>query len=359
MNKKSLLMFSVATGLVAFMSCGGNGEKNPTLTKAQADSLQKAAQAVFQPIPKVAENPANPITPEKVYLGKVLYYDTKLSKSDKDVSCNSCHNLSNYGTDGLQFSKNDFGGPDTPRNCQTSVASALAHVQFWDGRAKDVEEQAGGPILNHVEMDMPNEKFVEDRLRKVDYYKDLFAKAFPNEKQPITFNNIKKAIGVFERTLMPETKFDQYLKGDQTALTDAEQQGLRLFMFENCTMCHKGVILAGDSNMIYQKMGMAIPEYWTYTKSKNIDKGRFGQTNRPEDMYFFKIPGLRNVEKTAPYFHDGSVDSLGEAVMIMAKVQLNKDLTPEQIKSMVLFLNTLTADLPDSVKTAPKEVAKK
>ncbi|MGL4346912.1 MAG: cytochrome-c peroxidase [Chitinophagaceae bacterium] len=358
MNKKLLLMLGVATGLCLLISCGSSNDTT-MLTHEQADSLQKVAQAIFQPIPKVIENPANPITLEKVYLGKVLYYDTKLSKSDKDVSCNSCHNLSNYGTDGLQFSKNDFGGPDTPRNCQTSVAAALAHVQFWDGRAKDVEEQAGGPILNHVEMDMPNEKYVEDRLRKVDYYQTLFAKAFPNEKQPINYNNIKKAIGAFERTLMPETRFDEYLKGNQSALTDAEQQGLRLFIAENCIMCHKGVSLAGDSNMIYQKFGMVIPEYWTYTKSKNIDKGRFLQTNRQEDIYFFKIPGLRNVEKTAPYFHDGSVDSLDEAVKIMGKVQLNKDLTPEQIKSIVLFLNTLTADLPDSVKIPPKEVAKK
>jgi len=232
------------------------------------------------------------------------------------------------------------------RNSPTTFNAALHIAQFWDGREPDVEAQAGGPILNPVEMAMPSEAAVIERLSGIAEYTELFAQAFPDAEAPISYDNLKKAIGAFERKLITPSKFDDYLAGDNSALSDQEKEGLQAYIDAGCLACHSGNLLGGN---MYQKFGL-YGDYWELTKSKNIDMGKFDVTQKESDKYMFKVPSLRNIEKTAPYFHDGSVQDLNEAIRIMAKIQVNKDLTDEKISQIVTFLKTLTADIPDELK---------
>src|SRR5690606_29661914 len=180
----------------------------------------------------------------------------------------------------------------------------------------------------------------------IEEYKELFAKAFPEEEQPITYKNLQKAIGAFERKLITPSKFDEYLAGNNEALNEQEKRGLETFMTTGCITCHSGNALGGQ---LIQKFGL-FSNYWELTKSDKIDEGRYEVTQNEADKYFFKSPSLRNVEKTYPYFHDGSVNELNEAVKIMAKLQLNKELTDEETNDIVAFLKTLTGDVPQEFK---------
>jgi len=311
------------------------------------DSLQLTASNLFHVLPSQADNPENPVTAQKVALGKRLYFDTRLSAKGNN-SCNSCHNLASFGVDNKPFSIGDDGKPGG-RNSPTVLNAALHASQFWDGRAKDVEEQAGMPILNPVEMHMTNPRVLEQRLRKDTVYKRLFAEAFPGEKNVVNYENLKKAIGAFERTLLTPSKFDEYLGGNSNALTEQEKKGLHLFINTGCTACHADVALGGQ---LFQKFGL-YGNYWDFTKSANIDSGRFLVTKNKTDMYFFKVPSLRNSVKTYPYYHDGSVASVKEAVSIMARIQSNKTLTDEETDDVVSFLNSLTGKVPDEAVTNP------
>lgn len=311
------------------------------------DELLKKAKQFFQPIAVVAENPENPITENKVQLGKMLYFDTRLSK-EGNISCNSCHNLSTFGVDNLPTSPGD-AGESGARNSPTVFNAAVHTFQFWDGRAKDVEEQAGMPILNPVEMAIPHEAFLVERLSKIKAYKKLFAEAFPKEEAPLTYANLQKAIGAFERTLMTPSRFDAFLNG-KDALNEQERKGLETFVNVGCTTCHIGPGVGGN---MFQKFGLH-HDYWEFTNSEKIDKGKFEVTGQESDMYIFKVPSLRNVTKTHPYFHDGSVASLEKAILIMAKTQLNKDLTDEEIQDIVTFMHTMTADIPEEAKQVPE-----
>ncbi|MES2836662.1 MAG: cytochrome c peroxidase [Bacteroidota bacterium] len=284
----------------------------------------------------------------KAKLGQFLYFDTRLSKDGKN-SCNSCHNLNTFGVDNLPFSPGDkglLGG----RNSPTTLNAALHASQFWDGRAKDVEEQAGGPILNPIEMNIPSEQFLIDRLKTIDLYKKLFATAYPTEQDPFTYKNVQDAIGAFERALITPSRYDEYLNGKKDALTLDEKKGLMSFTQVGCINCHNGEALGGGAG--FQKFGM-FANYWDYTKSTKRDEGRFELTKNEADKYFFKVPSLRNIEKTHPYFHDGSVKSLDEAVKIMAKTQLNYKLNNEEVKNITAFLKALNGDIPADYKTAP------
>jgi len=288
-------------------------------------------KAAFAPLPEVADSQENPITPQKVALGKKLYLDTRLSK-DETISCNSCHNLKTFGVDNEPTSpghKGQRGG----RNSPTSFNAALHSSQFWDGRAATVEKQALGPILNPGEMAMPSEAAVIERLKKDKSYPNEFAAAFPGDKDPISYANVGNAIGAFERTLITPSRFDKFLKGDENAITPEEKKGAQAFVQTGCIACHNGATLGG---MMFQKLGLVKP-YPTK------DMGRFELTKNESDKMMFKVPSLRNVAKTGPYFHDGSVKTLDEAVSKMAEYQLGKQLTPEQVKEIVTFLNSLTA----------------
>jgi len=357
MKKSILLLLSLA---LIFMNCGGdNSKKNEMKKQAEeyAESMKieeeigGQVRTMFQPLTAVAENPNNPITVEKVKLGKVLYYDNRLSK-DQTQSCNTCHDLTTFGVDNEKFSEGDDGTSIGDRNSPTVLNAAFHTSQFWDGRAKDVEEQAGLPVLNPVEMNIPTEEFLIERLAATDIYPPLFAAAFPEESNPITYDNLKKAIGAFERTLVTPSKFDDYLKGNKGALSLEEKKGLKTFIDVGCLTCHTGSQLGGN---MMQKFGV-YDNYWTLTGSDPIDEGRFKETGIEADKYMFKVPTLRNVAMTYPYFHDGSVDKLEDAVKIIAKLNLNKDLTEEEIKSVVIFLNTLTGEIPEDAKKIPEEL---
>lgn len=341
MKKFSIILALV---VIAFWSCNQAPQKP---ADPYAGLLDKA-KTTFSPLAQVVDNPENPITPEKVALGKILYFDNRLSK-EGHISCNSCHNLATYGVDNQPTSPGD-GGELGGRNSPTVLNAAYHFTQFWDGRAKDVEEQAGGPIMNPIEMSMPDQEFVINRLKGIKGYQDLFAKAFPGDPQPITYGNIQKSIAAFERNLITPSRFDEYLKGNQDALTTDEKKGLQTFMDVGCTACHSGAVLGGQ---MYQKFGL-MGNYWDFTHSAKVDNGRYLVTNNEADKYLFKVPSLRNIEKTHPFFHDGSVTDLGEAVKIIAKLQLNKDLTEEEVKYIVVFLSTLTGTVPAELAKAPE-----
>jgi cytochrome c peroxidase len=333
--------------MIFMTSCGGNQNETPVAeaspSKADQELLQQA-QTFFQPLPAVAENPDNKITAEKTKLGKVLYFDTRLSLKGNN-SCNSCHNLETYGVDNLPTSKGDAGNFGE-RNSPTVYNSGIHAIQFWDGRAKDVEEQAGGPILNPVEMAIPNEAFLEKKLRGVEEYKSMFKAAFPDDKEAITFANITKSIAAFERTLMTPSKFDDFLNKDNNALTAEEKDGLKTFMDAGCITCHNGPAVGGTMMQKFALFG----DYRDYTHSKVNDEGLKKQTKKDSDKDMFKVPSLRNIEKTGPYFHDGSVADLKQVIKIMGKTELNKDLSEAEINKIYTFLKALTGKIPDAAK---------
>jgi cytochrome c peroxidase len=341
--KKLGLILAVISLLTA---CNSNKKETKKIDKKPVfTELQIKAKGFFGELPLIAENEANTVTDEKVALGKALYFDTILSKNGTQ-SCNTCHNLDTYGVDNLPTSPGDGDGTMGGRNSPTVLNAALHIAQFWDGREPDVEAQAGGPVLNPVEMGMSSEKEVVNRLSKVEKYQKMFALAFPNDKEIITYENMKKAIGAFERKLITPSKFDDYLAGNDAALNEIEKQGLELFMNKGCIACHSGNTLGGNT---YQKFGV-FGNYWEHTKSRKIDDGKFEVTKEEADKYVFKSPSLRNIEKTYPYFHDGSVADLDNAVKIMAKAQLNIDLTESEIKAVVAYLNSLTGEVAQEYK---------
>ena len=342
--KKQFLLILISSTLV--FGCNQATNKNATdakNTKAKDEVLVKA-QKYFAVLPETADNPDNKITIPKVKLGKILYNDTRLSLEGNN-SCNSCHNLATYGVDNLPTSPGDAGNNGT-RNSPTVFNAAFHFTQFWDGREKDVEAQAGGPVLNPVEMNIPSEEYLVKRLSADKKYQQLFTEAFPNEEKPLSFKNITYAIAAFERELITPSRFDNYLKGDENALSSEEKKGLKTYMDVGCTTCHAGALLGGN---MYQKFGL-FGDYWEYTNSSEIDEGRMMVTKNEADKYLFKVPSLRNIDKTYPFFHDGSVEKLDNAVRIMAKVELNKDLSDIETKEIVAFLASLTGEAPAIAK---------
>lgn len=287
-----------------------------------------ALKSHFSSLPEVARNPKNLQNEDKVELGKKLFFDPRLSKSGF-ISCNSCHNIGTGGVDNLPTSIG-HGWNIGPRNAPTVLNAALNGSQFWDGRARDVEEQAGGPILNPGEM-AETKKNILKKLNSIPEYKEAFKKAFPKDSN-IKYKNVAKAIASFERTLMTPSRFDAYLKGDDKAITVKEKKGLKLFVKKGCVGCHNGVNIGGGSFKAF--------EY-------GDDLGRYEITKTEGDKRVFRVASLRNVELTYPYFHDGKVWSLSEAVKIMGEKQLGVKLSSRDIRTIVAFLKTLTGTQPD------------
>ena len=343
--KNTFILAAIAVLLIA--GACQNRQKAQQASGPNADSVLLMAKNFFKTLPSEAVNPDNPITPEKVLLGKTLYFDNRLSMHNTE-SCNTCHNLETYGVDNKPTSPGDNGKPGT-RNSPTTLNAALHFVQFWDGRMKDVEEQAGGPVMNPAEMNMPSEKEIISRLGKNEGYKKMFTAAFPNDKAPVTFENMRKSIAAFERTLITPDRFDKFLGGDLTALNEAEVKGLKTLMETGCTACHSGSLLGGS---MFQKYPL-FSDHKTLTGSTTDDQGRMQATKNEADKYMFKVPSLRNIAKTNPYLHDGSVNDLAKIVTIMGKAELNKDLTSDQVSDITTFLNALTAELPAAVKQTP------
>lgn len=335
--------------LILLMSaCGGN--QVPEKLKVAGSEYDFALNEylfLFESLPNQILNTNNPKTQEKIELGHALYFDTRLSKTGNN-SCNSCHNLATFGVDNLPTSPGDNGGFGD-RNSPTVLNAAFHASQFWDGRAADVEEQAGMPILNPVEMAIPSEEFLVERLKGIDLYNGLFSKAYPEEEDALTYGNIEKAIALFERELITPSRFDLYLNGDKSALNKQEKQGLISFVLNGCTTCHNGVALGGNS---LQKFGV-YDDYFNHTKSKKTDKGLAEQTGLDNDLYMFKTPSLRNIAETGPYFHDGSVSDLKDAIRIMGHIQLDKQLSQSEIDNIAAFFGSLTGNVPEKYKKAP------
>lgn len=341
---KKIITILAVSALIA--SCGdsqsgeksGSDQKQKTEDRTEKDKkIMKMAKAYFKPLPE-PKSFDRPIAK----LGKKLYYETALSVSG-EMSCNSCHMLDQFGVDHEPTSPG-HDGTRGERNSPT-VYNAYFHIaQFWDGRADDLKEQAKGPVLNPVEMGMTSEPAAVEAIVAIQDYAHMFTEAFPDEKDPITFDNIAEAIAEFEHTLATPAAFDDYLNGDEDALTLEQRDGLQAFMDAGCTTCHMGPGLGGS---MYQKFGLVEGPYWDYTGSEREDVGRFEVTEKEGDKYVFKVPALRNVTKTAPYFHDGSVEDLNEAVKIMGITQLGKELDDETVKSIVTFLESLTGEIPE------------
>ncbi len=302
---------------------------------AAAVAVDAANLSFFEPIPEVMASSANPLTEQKVALGRMLFYEARLSRSQK-ISCNSCHELNHYGVDG-QPTSDGHKGQKGDRNAPTVYNAAGHFVQFWDGRAADVEEQAKGPVMNPVEMAMPSEKEIVAVLKSMPEYVDAFKRAFPEDKDPVTCDNMAKAIGAFERKLSTPSRWDKFLRGDQTALTAEEKTGFNAYVEAGCQACHAGKYLGGN---FYRKLGVTKP--WPDAS----DPGRQKVTKSESDRLVFKVPSLRNIVKTGPYYHNGKVTTLAEAVSKMAEYQLGKNLSPAQVESIAVWLKSLTGELP-------------
>jgi cytochrome c peroxidase len=335
MQMRKARILPVAACIVLLVGASGCGSKPP--------AADDASLKMFAPLPDIVPAKDGVPAEARVQLGRMLYFDARLSRS-QTVSCNSCHDLARYGVDGAATSEG-FKKQHGNRNSPTVYNAAIQFVQFWDGRAADVEAQAKGPVLNPVEMAMPDDASVVAVLESMPEYVAAFQKAFPGEKKPVTFDNMATAIGTFERGLLTPSRWDKYLKGDTTALTAQEQAGFHEFVAEGCSTCHAGTLLGGN---LYQRIGMLKP----YPDTS--DPGRYSITKIESDKMVFKVPSLRNVAKTAPYFHNGKVATLDQAVSEMANYQLDKPLTPAQVSSIVTFLNTLTGDLPAQLIQQPE-----
>jgi cytochrome c peroxidase len=322
---------------------------------AQDDLTAKARQQ-FEPIPMAPpELPGNVASPAKVELGKMLYFDPRLSASHA-ISCSSCHNIGLGGADAAPTSighRWQHGG----RNAPTVFNAVFNKAQFWDGRAKDLEQQAGGPVLNPVEMASP-QAHVAEQLKGIPGYGEPFKNAFPGESDPITLANAQKAIAVFEATLItPNAPFDRFLKGDANALSPAQKSGLAVFMDKGCSSCHNGIGIGGG---MYAPFGVVERPGAEFLPP--ADKGRFMVTKTPSDEYVFKVPTLRNIALTAPYFHTGQSWDLRQAVAVMGVSQLGTQLSDDDVSNVTAFLQSLTGEqpkvtypiLPPSVASTPR-----
>ncbi len=304
-------------------------------------ALRAQAREFLEPIPAKAPG-AEKDTPALIALGEKLYFEKKLSLNQK-MSCNDCH-MVDEGRAGVDNDETSLGvhGKRGERNSPTVLNAALHFVQFWDGRAKDLEEQAKGPVLNPVEMAMPDEAEVVRRITGDKEYAGLFQAVFSGQDKPISYDNFAKAVAAFERTLLTRDRFDDFLKGDDKALSAQELSGLNLFLTTGCTTCHTGPAIGGN---MYQKIGVM------HAYTNTTDKGRMAITTEEWDEYRFKVPSLRNIALTWPYFHDGKAADLDTAIRQMAWMQLDKKLTDAEVADLKAFLTSLSGKGRKAAKT--------
>ncbi len=319
----------------------------PLFAADSDEALMSKAKAIFGPLPASMPSPDNPITPAKVKLGIALFWEPRISV-DGTVSCAKCHPPGLYAADGL---RKPVGNrcKENPRNGPTILNGASQISEHWIGNRTSVEDQAKQALIGPPSFGMPTYEAVEKILKGMKGYVAMFREAFPGERDPVTADNFAKAVGAFERTLVTPAPFDEFMQGKGSALSARQKKGLAAFMETGCMTCHFSPFVGGQ---MYQKFGVFEP-YEKYTKSQAVDEGRFAVTKNPSDKFVFKVPVLRNVVETPPYFHDGSVDKLTDAVVIMAKIQLGKDLTKEQAGDIVSFLVSLTGTIPESILRVP------
>ena len=316
--------------------------------QAADTQLRTRAQSFFKVLPKDMASADTPLTPEKVKLGRLLYFETRAS-ADNTVSCARCHQPALFGTDSLPKAIGAEHRPN-PRNAPTVLNAGIQFVQHWRGDRTSVEDQATKALIALPSFGNPSYESAMAKLKAIPDYPALFAQAFPGQADPVTADNWGSAIGAYMRTLVTPSPFDDFLAGDDRTLSPASRAGLRTFMHIGCVGCHNGVGIGGS---MYQKFGL-VEDYWKATGSPSIDRGRFDVTQDPADMYVFKVPSLRNVAMTPPYFHDGSVSTLPAAVRVMARVQLGRTLADREVADIVAFLESLTGRLPDDFATTPR-----
>jgi cytochrome c peroxidase len=359
MPKQKRPNFSLSAALTAGLLASGGIVGLPSLSLADDAALMAQANESFSPVPAtIPEIKGNAVTHDRIELGRMLFFDTRLSASHL-ISCNTCHNLSMGGDDNLETSIG-HGWQKGPRNAPTVLNAVLNTAQFWDGRAEDLKAQAKGPVQAGVEMaNTPGQ--VELTLASMPAYVEAFTRAFPNEKAPVSFDNMAMAIEAFEATLMtPASPFDQFLQGNANALNAEQKTGLALFMDKGCAACHNGPNLGGNG---YYPFGVV--ERPGADVLPPQDKGRFAVTQTASEEYVFRAAPLRNIAMTAPYFHSGKVWNLEQAVAIMGTAQLGETLTDPEIKAITAFLHSLTGEqprvelpiLPDSTETTPLPTA--
>jgi len=326
--------------------CVGVLLAGPIQAQATPPLLEKARQ-LFKPLPVSMATQEFPATAAQAALGRQLFFDPRLSL-DGTVSCATCHRPALYGTDALPKS---IGAEHrlNARNAPTVLNAALQFKAHWTGDRANVEEQAAKSLTGHASFGNPDPATVIQKIKALPGYAAEFRQAFPNDPEPVKPENWGKAIGAYERTLVTPAPFDAYLNGDANALAPQAQNGLKLFIDHGCVSCHNGVGIGGSS---FQKFGV-FEDYWKQTGSQSVDEGRFTATKEPADKYVFKVPSLRNVAMTPPYFHDGSVATLPQAVSIMGKVQLGKVLSDQDVDDLVAFLNGLTGELPKDFAVEP------
>ena len=361
MRSSQLLAPLLLAPLLLAVACGGSdpapspaGSPGPAPKAApgpaqgpgsgiDAPALAQRAGGVFAPLPDYVTRGDEARSEPMIALGRMLYFDPRMSLS-QDLSCNSCHLLDKGGVDGEPTSPGHEGVRGS-RNSPTVYNAALHVAQFWDGREPDVEAQALGPVLNPVEMAMGSGDDVVAKLKAVPSYVAAFEAAFPDQPDPITFANFGRAIGAFERGLLTPSPFDAFLKGDHTAMSTQQMQGLQTYLEVGCTTCHNGAAVGGAA---FFKLGLVKPY-------ETADVGRFEVTGDEADRQVFKVPSLRNVTRTGPYFHDGSVTGLDQAVKLMGTHQLGRDLTDQQVGEIIAFLDALTGT-PDPAYIAKPEL---
>jgi len=303
--------------------------------------VNREAIQLFAPLPEVMSS-GPPATATQVNLGRMLYYDPRLS-ANQQISCNTCHPLDAYGAEQEAVSTG-FKNQKGSRNAPTVYNAAGHFVQFWDGRSPTIEEQAKGPVTNPVEMAMSSDAAAVKVLQSMPEYVALFQQAFPNDKDPVTYNNMALAIGAFERGLVTPSRWDDFLRGNTAALSDAEKAGFNTFVESGCQGCHLGAYVGGAS---FQRLGVMKP--WP----NQTDPGRYNVTRQDADRMVFKVPSLRNVTKTAPYFHDGSVPTLQQAIRNMAVHQRGATLSGAQVKAIEVWMGSLTGEIPMSYIKPP------
>jgi len=338
--KTSVVALAALAGVI--WGCGpGEGGGPETAQTTTPDPLTQQAAAIFSPIPdQPPELAQHPITPAKVELGKMLFFEPRLSASWL-ISCNTCHNLGLGGVDLMETSIG-HGWQKGPRNAPTVLNAVFNIAQFWDGRAEDLAAQAQGPVQAGVEMNNTPARAVET-LKSIPEYGERFQAAFPGEADPVTFDNMAHAIEAFEATLLtPDSPFDRFLKGQAAALNEAQRGGLSTFMEKGCTSCHNGINVGGGGyfpfGLVHRPDAEILPPG---------DQGRFAVTRTASDEYVFKAPTLRNIHLTPPYFHSGKVWGLNQAVQVMGTAQLGMELTPDEVASIVVFLESLTGRQPE------------
>ncbi len=328
--QRNVVFIVLSLIILVLVQCGGKTDKQPPEDLTYQQEILTKVQPMFAVVPDLMQGSEND-TEARVKLGEKLYFETALSNTG-DMSCNTCHDLAIAGVDNKPTSEGTNGIPGT-RNSPTVFNAGFHFAQFWDGRAVDLNEQAGGPILNPDEMALPDSATAVAKIKAIPEYSALFIEAFGENS--IDYENITEALAAFERTLVTHDRFDSFLGGDLKAITKAEVEGLDLFLGKACVTCHMGSMLGAN---MYQKNGLIKP----YHNLK--DEGRYEVTGLEQDKFMFKVPALRNIDLTGPYFHDGGVESLEETIQMMGDMQLMQQISEEEAAKIAGFLKTMNGN---------------